>query len=72
LAEQFIKRTSPVRGEAVNVLPLLHASIARKEFLLCHEKFSGGNGNYFQYVGERLGRVLVEHRSDPRLNRFWM
>lgn len=72
LAEQFIKRTSTVRGDAVNVLPLLHASVARGRYLFCHEKFSGGNRDYFQYVGEKLARVLVEHRTDPRLNCFWM
>jgi hypothetical protein len=56
----------------VNVLPLLHASIARGKFLHCHEKFSGGNKDYFQSVGEKLARVLVEHRTHPRLNCFWM
>ncbi len=72
LAEAFGNRISAIREDAVNVLPLLHASVARGRFLLCHEKFSGGNKDYFQYVGEKLARVLVKHRTDPRLDCFWM
>lgn len=71
LAEQFTHRISTVRGDAVNVLPLLHAVVAQ-QFLFCHGKFSGGNGDYFEYVGEKLAGVLIEHRTDPRLNCFWM
>jgi hypothetical protein len=71
LAEQFAHRISTVQGDAVNVLPLLHAVVA-KQFLYCHGKFSGGNGDYFEYVGEKLAGVLIEHRTDQRLNCFWM
>lgn len=71
LAEQFTHRISTVRGDAVNVLPLLHAVVAQ-QFLHCHGKFSGGNGDYFEYVGEKLAEVLIEHRTDQRLNCFWM
>lgn len=69
LAEQFSHRISTVRGDAVNVLPLLHAVVA-KQFLYCHERFSGGNKDYFEYVGGKLAGVLIEHRTDPRLS--WM
>jgi hypothetical protein len=71
LAEQFCNRISTVRGDAVNVLPLLHAVVAQ-QFLYCHGKFSGGNGDYFEYVGEKLAAVLIEHRTDQRLHGFWM
>lgn len=71
LAEQFAHRISSFQVEAVNVLPLLHASIAR-QFLRCHGEFSGGNGDYFEYVGGKLARVLIEHRTDHRLNGCWM
>jgi hypothetical protein len=71
LAEQFNNRISTIRTDAVNVLPLLHVVVAQK-FLYCHTRFSGGNGDYFEYVGGNLARVLIEHRTDPRLNGFWM
>jgi hypothetical protein len=71
LAEQFGDRISTVRGDAVNVLPLLHAVVAR-QFLHSHGKFSGGNGDYFEYVGEKLAGVLIERRTDQRLQGFWM
>lgn len=71
LAEQFSNRISTIRAEEVNVLPLLHAVVAQ-QFLYCHGKFSGGNGDYFEYVGEKLAGVLIEHRTDQRLQGHWM
>ncbi len=45
LAKEFGNRISKFQVESVNVIPLLHASIARGRFLHCHEEFSGGQGN---------------------------
>lgn len=50
----------------VNLFPLLHAVVAQK-FAHCHSVFSGGRGNYFEYVGQEFARLLVEHRMHPRL-----
>jgi hypothetical protein len=68
LHEVFNDRTSDFRPDEVNILPLLHAVVARgKTFLHCHQNFSGGKGNYFDYAGERIARLLIEHRTHPRL-----
>jgi len=71
LAEQFSDRISTVRLDTVNVLPLLHAVVAQ-QFLHCHRKFSGGKGNYFEYVGGKIAGMLIENRTDARLNGLWM
>lgn len=71
LAREFEARISTVRLDAVNVLPLLHAIVARK-FRRCHERFSGSEGNYFDYVGRKIAEVLIEHRTHPRISRLWM
>ena len=41
LAREFANGISNFQAEQVNVLPPLHASIARGRFLHCHEEFSG-------------------------------
>lgn len=68
LHEVFNDRTADFRPDEVNILPLLHSVVARGKFLHCHEHFSGGKGNYFEYVGQRIAAVLIENRSNPRLS----
>lgn len=52
----------------VNHLPLLHVSIARRHFLTAHQHFCGDEAgqhpNYFTYVGEALGKLLLQHMRD--------
>jgi hypothetical protein len=71
LAEQFSNRISAFEPDSVNVLPLLHAIVARK-YERCHEDFSGGQGNYFEYVGHKLSKVLIDNRSNARLSSLWI
>jgi hypothetical protein len=71
LAEEFDNRIGKFSVESVNVLPLLHASIARRHFMHCHQNFSGGKGNYFDYVGEEIASVLIGHRTHDRLKCCW-
>lgn len=71
LAKEFSNRICKFQVESVNVLPLLHASIARRSFLYCHEEFSGGQGNYFDYVGGKIASVLIEFRTHDRLKDCW-
>jgi hypothetical protein len=71
LAEEFSNRICNFQVEEVNVLPLLHASIARGKFLHCHKEFSGGQGNYFDYVGGKIANVLIEYRTHDRLKNCW-
>jgi hypothetical protein len=46
------------------LVPLLHATIARGNYLQAHEAFVPG-GNYFDEVGRLLAdRILIHHRDD--------
>jgi len=52
--------------QEVNIFPLLHASVARKSWAIVGERFSGPDkeNNYFRYVGQKLGDVLLHHGRD--------
>ncbi|MBP2315478.1 hypothetical protein [Azospirillum soli] len=45
----------------INVVPLLHATIARGKFLDAHAAFGG---HYFGHTGERLAHLLLAHFRD--------
>jgi hypothetical protein len=48
--------------QQVNVIPLLHASVARASWATVGAKFSGnGEENYFRYVGHGLGDLLLRY-----------
>jgi hypothetical protein len=71
LAREFANGICNFQVEQVNVLPLLHASIARGKFLHCHKEFSGSQGNYFDYVGGKIADALIENRTHDRLKDCW-
>jgi hypothetical protein len=72
LAKQFEETIPTIQPDSVNVLPLLHA-IAARQFRHCHKEFSGGQGNYFEYVGKEIALVLIKHRTHPSFsNLAWM
>ena len=49
----------------INIFPLLHRSIAGRYLKISHQRFSNDvKGNYFEYVGVRLAKVI----SDKPLN----
>jgi len=63
LGEQFRERVCSFDLSRTNLLPLLHVSIARGKFIQSHEYFCGReNANYFCYVGDTIGEILVRHR----------
>jgi len=68
LGAQFRSRIESWDNHKVNILPLLHASIARRMFLQAHKYFVGAAGkmlpNYFDYVGIKLADLLVAKLSD--------
>jgi hypothetical protein len=68
LGEQFRNRIEKFHDDKVNVIPLLHISIAWGKFLEAHRDFVGNDGqpppNYFEYVGTRLADLLLERLSD--------
>jgi len=68
LGEQFRSRVNNYNDHKVNVIPLLHTSIARGRFLESHRDFVCPEGktnlNYFDYVGEKLADLLLAKFSD--------
>jgi hypothetical protein len=68
LGEQFRSRIEKYDGSKVNIIPLLHTSIARGKFLEGHRDFVGTYGskspNYFDYVGTKLADLLLAKLSD--------
>lgn len=59
LGEEFRMRLASTARPLL--LPLLHVSIARGQFLSGHRNFtSQEDGNYFQYVGKALAEVVLE------------
>ena len=68
LGEQFRVRIDKYDDSKVNIIPLLHASIARRWFLSAHRDFVDDHGemppNYFNYVGRHLADLLLERLHD--------
>ena len=64
LGAEFKKRVTEFDPRKVNVVPLLHVSIARGHFLKSHENFTGKSaGNYFDYVALEIGKLLLRHKD---------
>ncbi len=68
LGEQFRSRIEKFHDDRVNIIPLLHASIARGKFLEATWDFVGAYGqtppNYFDYVGTKLADLLLAKLAD--------
>ena len=68
LGIQFRARIEKWDDNRVNIIPLLHASIARRMFLQAHTYFVGATEetppNYFDYVGTKLADLLLAKLSD--------
>ena len=68
LGIQFRTRIERWDDDRINIVPLLHASIARRMFLQAHKYFVGDTENtppnYFDYVGEKLAILLLEKLRD--------
>ena len=68
LGEQFRSRIDKYSDHKVNIIPLLHVSIARGRFLEAHRDFVGASGqappNYFDYVGTKLADLLLAKLPD--------
>ena len=64
LGIEFRERIDHFNPAATNVLPLLHVSISRGKFLESHSYFIDDDNketnNYFEYVGIRLAKLLIE------------
>jgi len=68
LGEQFRSRIEKYDEHKVNIIPLLHVSIARRWFLSAHRDFVDNYGtmppNYFDYVGTKLADLLLSKLSN--------
>lgn len=65
LGELFRKNLASFNSTKTNLFPLLHASIARVNFLQSHKVFCAEYGtNYFQYVGRSIAATLLEKAID--------
>jgi len=68
LGQQFRQRIARFDLDSINLLPLLHVSIARWKFIQSHDYFCAQRGaNYFEFVGKNIARRLLEHRDDLRV-----
>lgn len=71
IGQEFIKRCKSFNCNSVNIIPLLHVSIARGKFLESHEYFckaineeiKGQEENYFIATGKIIGKLLIKNRD---------
>jgi hypothetical protein len=71
LSTEFDTRSSRIRDGKGNLLPLLHAVIAR-QFETCHTTFRGNHVNYYEYIGCTLASILQGQFGNERLSDLWM
>jgi hypothetical protein len=65
LANCFNAAVQAFDPEATNILPLLHASVARRSWSTAGKDYAGSSGaNYFTHAGEALARLLLEFGKD--------
>src|SRR3989304_797227 len=70
MGEEFRQRASTFMADRVNLLPLLHITIARGKFIESHNYFTAAGGaNYFQEAGKALGDLLLTPRTTGD---FWI
>jgi hypothetical protein len=71
LGEEFRNRIESYGEHKINIIPLLHTSVARRYFLSAHRDFVGTYGsvppNYFDYVGTKLADLLLAKFSDKQI-----
>lgn len=71
IGQQFIRRCKNFNCNTINIIPLLHVSIARGKFLESHEYFcraineeiNGEEDNYFIATGKIIGTLLIENKE---------
>ena len=64
LGDEFRQRVAHFDPEGVNLLPLLHATIARGKWRQSHDYFCGyPGGNYFTFTGNAIAGKLIEYRD---------
>ncbi len=65
LGNEFRARITKFHPKNVNLLPLLHRSVAGGYFLSAHRDFCNEEGaNYFVHVGENIAEQLLKYRNE--------
>jgi hypothetical protein len=68
LGQEFRQRIAEFDLGTINLLPLLHVSIARGRFIQAHEYFCQQEGaNYFEYVGKQIAEKLIVHQGELQI-----
>lgn len=69
MGQEFRQRTrNDQHNDKTLLLPLLHASIARRHFIKSHEAFCGyKDANYFTHVGAMLGDWFYRHGDSLKI-----
>lgn len=68
LGEQFRDSIESFDPTVTNIIPLLHASIARGKFLASHAYFCDStDGNYFLYVGGEIAKKFLQFRGQLKI-----
>jgi hypothetical protein len=68
LGEEFKNRVANFEPKNINLIPLLHATIARGKFIESHNNFTNEkDGNYFIFTGQMLGKKFVSFRKDLKI-----
>ena len=67
LGIEFEQRISQFNLNTTNILPLLHRSISGGKFIQSHDYFCGKGNNYFEHVGSRIAKQLIQHRNQLRI-----
>ena len=65
LGREFRKRIRAFTADSINLVPLLHVSIARRHFLTSHANFTQSEeGNYFEHVVAEIGDCLSRNLTE--------
>lgn len=65
LGDEFRRRVECFCPGRINVIPLLHVSIARRHFLKSHHYFTcDKKGNYFDHVADKVSALLTNCMSE--------
>lgn len=65
LGKAFAEQVNAFDINKVNYFPLLDRSISGWKFLESHDEFVGqANADYFGYVGQEIGKILIHHKQE--------
>lgn len=65
LGKAFANQVDNFDINKVNYFPLLDRSISGWKFLESHDEFVGNaNADYFGFVGQEIGKILIQHKEE--------